>query len=245
MIKFSRMFVYRYCDLRKIPYHKHDCLEVVYYEQGTGITNIDGKVYSYEPNTFTITPKETLMNEIHTDSTTPWCVLLDVGDFKLRTGIYKDTEDKKIFELIKKIRREHYGVHPLKQEALDALSSLLIIEISRIAEADYEAKNLFSKVIREIELNCLNEIDVNKLADMTYYSYDRFRHLFKQYYGLSPKKYIIKCRIEQAKRMLGDKTNTITYVSEVCQFVSYNQFRVLFKEYTGMTPKEYRKSLAD
>lgn len=245
MIKYSRMYIYRYCDLRKIPYHKHDCLEIVYYEQGSGVTTIDGKTYSYEPNTFTVTPKETLMNEIHAESTTPWCVLIDVGELELKQGVYKDTENRKIFDIIKKIHKEQHGIQDYKTEALDALSTLLVIEIARISEADYQAKSIFGKVIREIELNCLNEIDVHELANMTYYSYDRFRHLFKQYYGMSPKKYITKCRLEQAKRMLENKKNTIIYISEICKFANYNQFRVLFKEYTGMSPKEYRKSLAD
>lgn len=243
MVQFSRMYVYRYCDLRKIHMHKHNALEVVYYEQGSGITNIGENTYSYEPNTFTVTPKETFMNEIHQTSTTPWCVMLDMNGFELKPGIYKDTKDRKIFRLIQKIWKENYNDSAVfRKEALDALCMLFVIEISRMLDENYEVKNRFAKVIREMEYNFLNEIDMQELAAITHYSYEHFRHLFKRFYGVSPKKYIQNCRLNYAKQMLKDERHyTATYISEICRFSNYNQFRILFKESTGLSPQAYRK----
>lgn len=240
MFQFNRMYIYRYCDLRKIPTHSHNAHEIVYYERGSGITNIGENCFFYEPNTFTVTPKGLKMNETHQSSTTPWCIMINT-DEPLVPQILKDTADKRIFGFFKKIREEQYRTQKNKQQALDAYCTLMMIEIMRMTETDYEPRNLFGKVISEIEYNLLQPIDLKHLADMTNYSYEHFRHMFKRFYGISPQKYIINQRLRHAMRLLKEQPNyTATYISEICQFPNYNQFRIHFEQETGMSPAAYR-----
>ena len=64
--------------------------------------------------------------------------------------------------------------------------------------------------------------------------------LFKRYYGLTPRQYLINKRIEKSKENLINGMS----VTETCYaigFSSLGSFSVLFKTKTGKTPAEFRK----
>ncbi len=71
-------------------------------------------------------------------------------------------------------------------------------------------------------------------------SYSRFRHMFKQHTGLSPKAYMVELRIDKARNLL---TSTSLSVKEVAYQLSFDTpyyFMRLFKNKTGMTPTQWR-----
>lgn len=64
--------------------------------------------------------------------------------------------------------------------------------------------------------------------------------LFKRYYGLTPRQYLMNKRIEKAKAHLKDGM----MVTEACYavgFESLGSFSVLFKNKTGKSPVQFRK----
>jgi AraC-like DNA-binding protein len=64
--------------------------------------------------------------------------------------------------------------------------------------------------------------------------------LFKKYYGLTPRQYVIDKRIEKSKKHLGDGMS----VTEACfavGFESLGSFSSLFKSKTGKSPSAYQK----
>ncbi|MNG21073.1 Exoenzyme S synthesis regulatory protein ExsA [compost metagenome] len=75
---------------------------------------------------------------------------------------------------------------------------------------------------------------------MADYSYDRFRHLFKQTYGVSPGEYILNKRIKHAIELLLHTHISITSIAMECGFSTDAQFCTLFKREIGESPRSYR-----
>ena len=66
--------------------------------------------------------------------------------------------------------------------------------------------------------------------------------VFKAEFGINFKEYLLKCRINNAKKLL---RTTDMSVSEVGSAVGYSDikfFRKLFKKHTNMTPRQYKSA---
>ena len=97
-------------------------------------------------------------------------------------------------------------------------------------------------IYKYIDENFIQDIDIQTLAEMSGYSYDYFRHLFKEESGVSPKNYIIDKRINFAKKLLTESENTISEVAQKSGFSNGPQFTVIFKDRTGLSPMQFRKT---
>lgn len=80
-------------------------------------------------------------------------------------------------------------------------------------------------------------IDLANLLDLSQYY---FSHLFRESTGLSPYRYIIRQRVEKAKRLLKHSNLPIVDIAQSCGFNSQSQMTQHFRKQTGMTPKKYR-----
>jgi AraC-like DNA-binding protein len=73
-----------------------------------------------------------------------------------------------------------------------------------------------------------------------------FQRLFKEKYGVSPKKYIIRLKINHACDLLRLGRYSVTQIAEMCNFSDVYFFSRQFKEYMGITPtafvKKYKSS---
>ena len=67
-----------------------------------------------------------------------------------------------------------------------------------------------------IRSNLSEDVDFRKLAADIGYSYDRFRHLFTETIGQSPKQYLLAARFEEAKRLLRNTDGKISGIAADC-----------------------------
>ncbi len=97
---------------------------------------------------------------------------------------------------------------------------------------------------RYIDTNFDKEINLDLLARLRLTSKYHLIRVFKKYYGVTPRQYLINKRIEKAKKLL----KTGQSVSDTCYsvgFDSINSFSNLFKAKTGIPPSSYRKATFD
>ncbi|MEM9822913.1 MAG: AraC family transcriptional regulator [Bacteroidota bacterium] len=95
-----------------------------------------------------------------------------------------------------------------------------------------------------IDTHFAQAINLDLLAKVQFTSKYHLIRVFKKYYGLTPRQYLINKRIEKAKNILG----TGKTVSETCYevgFESVGSFSNLFKAKTGIAPSIYRKATFD
>ena len=90
------------------------------------------------------------------------------------------------------------------------------------------------------------DISLEELATASNMCESYFQRLFKEKYGVSPKRYIIQLKINHACDLLRLKRHTVTQIAELCNFSDVYFFSRQFKEYMGITPtqfiKKYRSS---
>ncbi len=91
-----------------------------------------------------------------------------------------------------------------------------------------------------IEDNFEKELNLNLLSRTQHTSKFHLLRLFKKYYGLTPKQYLINKRIAASKSNLKKGMP----VAETCFSVGFESpcsFSTLFKNKTGLTPVEFQK----
>jgi len=84
-------------------------------------------------------------------------------------------------------------------------------------------------------------LGVSQLAADAGVSEVYFRREFKQHFGLSPRAYIRKVRMENAKALLLTGYYSVGETADRCGFDSISYFSGEFHRMTGMTPSEYAK----
>lgn len=100
---------------------------------------------------------------------------------------------------------------------------------------------LLKKVVKYIEENISNRIDINELAQMTRWSSQHFIRVFTQFMGDTPYQFILKKKIEKAKVLATESDISMKDIAFELGFQSYGNFCKLFKRETGKNPDEYRK----
>lgn len=105
-----------------------------------------------------------------------------------------------------------------------------------------EFDNDVSSVIFEIERNFSNpDFKIESLNHMLYISESFMRRKFKKQTGVSPKKFLIKRRIQEAKMMIKSNYYSQEQISAKCGFSDVKYFRYAFKNETGKTISQYKK----
>ena len=83
------------------------------------------------------------------------------------------------------------------------------------------------------------DFSLSELAAICKMGDSYFQKLFKEIYGISPKKYIIQLKINHACDLLRLERYTVTQIAELCNFSDVYFFSRQFKEYMGITPTQF------
>ncbi|NKI33033.1 helix-turn-helix domain-containing protein [Croceivirga thetidis] len=91
-----------------------------------------------------------------------------------------------------------------------------------------------------IDNNFEKDVKLDVLSHINFTSKFHLQRLFKRYYGLTPRQYLIDKRIEKSKEYLQSGIS----VTETCfavGFESLGSFSKLFKTKTGKSPSQFQK----
>lgn len=228
--------------------HTHDCYEVVYYIDGTGVTKINGEEYAYSEHTFCIIPP----NTIHSEWTTSEVNLMYIGFNydgqlgRLPRGLFKDDENHSIYDMMVKMQSELRDQNLHYDTMLAYMQKLLIVNLLRWTDRETlvpkKSRECMDYVMNFINSNFGAPIGLENLANSIGYSYHHFRHIFKDTYGISPKQYILNVRMTYAKLFLQKEDLSVKDVALMCGFKSTSQFIAAFKKQTGLSPLAYKQS---
>ena len=98
------------------------------------------------------------------------------------------------------------------------------------------------KIRTYIRENYMNEISMQDAARQFNYSDAYFCKLFKQCFDQNFTTYLTNFRINEAKRLLKDKTISVKDAGMKVGYYDSNYFAKVFKRVTGMIPSEYRET---
>lgn len=114
-------------------------------------------------------------------------------------------------------------------------------------EESYTKEEIVDIVEEFIEENFSHEITLGSIADEVGFTPDYLSKLFKKYKMESPIKFLIRLRMDEAKRLLIEKPRmNVKTVGEKVGYFDQYYFSRVFKSKVGIYPTEYRnKKLVD
>lgn len=228
----------------KIEMQTHQYDEIAYYISGNGTTEINGKLYTYKAGNFAFYKAGTPHDEYDpVPCDIIWMLFdFDIGGIDLAEGLFFD-RDGRLLSVLQKLRGLFLEQKPYSAPLIESCLAEVIVTVAEIqCENEITRDKLnWKKILNYIDTNINEQIDFAAIAKANHYSYDRFRHLFTEHFGMSPYAYLTEQRIAHAKRLLKSSDSSITAIAFDCGFNSSSQFTNIFKKYVNITPKEYRK----
>ena len=110
------------------------------------------------------------------------------------------------------------------------------------AETESEAGDYLSEAKRYMEIHFSeSDLTVSKLCADAFVSPANFRRRFGKRYGMAPKQYLDKIRIEHAKILLRADYYTASEIALRCGFSDAGYFCTAFRRHTGECVTAYRK----
>ena len=97
-------------------------------------------------------------------------------------------------------------------------------------------------VLEHIQSNPEEEFSLSSLAEEAGLSLSRFKVKFKSEVGMAPREFILRIKIEEAKKALLDGQSSVTDTAMQLGFSSSQYFATVFKRFTQQSPKQYREA---
>jgi AraC family transcriptional regulator len=92
-----------------------------------------------------------------------------------------------------------------------------------------------------IEEHLREQVSLLKLAELARISQHHFCRAFKQSFGIPPHQYLLQRRMEVAKLLLSNRTNSVTDIALSLGYAQTSSFSSSFRKTTGWTPTVYRR----
>ncbi len=109
---------------------------------------------------------------------------------------------------------------------------------------NFVQKNQGSKIQNSVDYILANykksDLSIKDAADKSFMSEVYFRKLFKAEFGISPQKYIINLRIQNAVGLISTGYFSLKDVAYMSGYNDYKYFSVEFKKHMGISPAKYK-----
>lgn len=126
------------------------------------------------------------------------------------------------------------------QPLLGELCSLLLADAFSNSIDLSQNEQRLKKATIYIQENFSQKITIAQLAELVNYTPTHFINLFTKVFGMSPGKYLINTRLENAEFLLVLTDFTIAEIAEKCGYNNPSFFVKHFKKKYGLTPSQYR-----
>ncbi|MCM3626051.1 AraC family transcriptional regulator [Paenibacillus glycanilyticus] len=243
------------------PLHRHETYsELLFIEEGRGTFVIDNQSHETGPGAILLYQRGVWHEEMSTHY--PFRATYFAFKGLQLKGIPQDyflsPEQRPVIELgekgneiLKLVRECHAELHSDAAEsnaASNHLFGLLLVRLARHVSGGFMERGSVKpseaavmKARSYIEENYRQPITLDLLAKVTFVSKYYLSHLFLQEVGMSTIQYLIRCRIEAAKRYLAMTRRPMKEIGELVGYQSETTFHNIFKKVTGHTPGQYRE----
>lgn len=177
----------------------------------------------------------------------------EVQNFEFFENIYKSSNSSlgiMLRKLYRNIRHRSLETVRNDKDLYYALTESLLFDQHKIYQEVNRLKSVKSSTKKELYRRVLlakeyldefyyKKLDVNEVSQVAALSEYHFFRTFKQVFGISPHKYLIKKRLEKASNLLKQNRYTITEVAYLIGFPDIHSFSKSFKKEFGLTPSKF------
>jgi AraC family transcriptional regulator len=168
--------------------------------------------------------------------------------FDAERGFRTNVSDAHVVDLVRRLEAQAVQGNPFGTLYVEALSLTLASYVySRYSGADRRNEETqlpmseTEKLVTFVENNLSANIGLADLARLVGHSPDHVSRTFKRSFGVSLYQYVLRRRLERAKALLRDRSQSIAEIALTSGFSTQSHFSAVFKGKTGMTPGAYRR----
>ncbi|WP_201000760.1 AraC family transcriptional regulator [Paenibacillus glycanilyticus] len=247
------------------PLHRHESFsELLWVEEGRGTFVIDGRSYEVGPGTVLLYQRGIWHEEWSTQYPFRATYFAFKGlqvkgcpqDYFLESDqtpvIQLGGGMEEFARLVRECLAELHSGLAESRAAANHLFGLMLVRLARQIPGESTERRLVKpaeaavlKARSYIEENYQQPITLEQLAKVTFVSKYYLSHLFHREVGMSVIQFLIRCRMEAAKRYLIMTGRPVKEIGELVGYQSEPTFHNLFKKVTGLTPGQFRESARD
>lgn len=161
--------------------------------------------------------------------------------------VYYPENSRDITEIVRSMELEMLAAKKFSDEVCNLKTEELIAKMSRSPKEkgylriDGKVYEDFIHLREYMQSDYFKIKNVEPLAERVNLSVSRFYSLYKEVFGISPKRDLINIRLEHAKNLLNNSNKSLEELSEILGYSNQYHFIRQFKAFTGITPAKYGK----
>lgn len=223
------------------------CIE--YITDGSGFLEIDGKKILQKKGSVILIPRHSKC-KYYTDpsdlQSKIWMmatgdIVDNLFDSFIPSGsyVFESSEIKGYFDEILRLTQKHC-------ENYSVLRKKLFVQISNIfthacSDQTFETAALPDLIKEHLNAGIYKKYSLDELASSLNYSKNHLICVFRNEYGMTPYRYLLTKKIENAKWYLENTGISVSEISNSLKFADTSYFSNIFKKETGVTPTQCRK----
>ncbi len=223
-----------------LPYN-----ELIFHFSGHLTVYFDDLVLADAPNTIRFLPKGSFSRYDVVRHESGECILIAFAadrPIAPRAFVIDAAQNEKIGALFKKLFSTWVGKNEGYYFASLSILYKIFAEMQNKSFVPYHHYEKIKPAVDHIH-DCFlqDDISVEALAAMCGIKESYFQRLFKEKYGMPPKKYIIQLKINHACELLRMEQYTVSQIAAMSGFSDVYFFSRQFKSYLGITPTAFIK----
>ena len=231
-------------SLKNVGFHSHHYWEIVLNLEGAGTTVIGEKELPFYPGSIICQPPNVPHSKASGNRFKD--IYIQASDFLIQTNgdiLFFDDDEEKSFEALmflslRTFHKKDANYIPIVNALYESMQQILLSWSGN--KPRNESVELFKN---ELINNFMNpEFHISDAVEKTAYCTDYFRRCFKKETGTTPIAYLIELRIEYAKKLLVQKSDSRISIAEIAYlsgFYDQHYFSRLFKSKVGCTPQDF------
>ncbi len=249
--------------------HNHDDPEFIFITEGHLYTTINGHKYEFaKGDILCISPYDIHSGYVHGNerseyicvqvslsyipgmTSTSSTIISDIKHGKLRFPIKLSSSNAHLAE-IGALMIKLYSIKNNTdiQSEFESLASILLILSTLIGIAGLEPNTstskdmlFISKVTDYVELNYMNAVSTNDVANKLGYKPSYFCSLFRKNFDEPFVVFLNRYRVNKAIMLMEQSEEKLSYIARNVGFSDYKYFNRCFKKYVGITPAKYHNN---
>jgi len=137
------------------------------------------------------------------------------------------------------IRLHDKALHSITD--MEAWISYILEEIQSHLKESNDQDAIVNEVSRIVKRDIYQDISRNEIAEIMHMNPDYLDRVFKKETGLSMKKFIVREKINIAKKLLEETELPVTILAVKLGYKNMSHFSNVFKMHTNFNPMDYRK----
>lgn len=228
--------------------HGHACTEIVYVLGSEGVLIQGGGRFPYKDRSIFVYqpgPEHWVENQKAGDHI---CIgVVGCGADELPTGVWPANAE--LDARFKEIRRVLRDDSPSRSTRLDFLCGLAVCDLAALlpnaaTPGVHQTRDARARRVRDyIEGSLNNRFSLAELAKRVYVSPDYLRQLFRDEFGESITRYVVRRRIELASDLLRSTDLPIKRIAAQAGFSSEYYFSRIFRKIMGVPPASWRRKV--